>query len=134
MLQTAKLQDRSRPGEVLKRFLASSNNFKLWILLIAFFLVIFFLPFLVSLLQIQSTESKVDTSQALLDVKEGRVEEIMIQDEKLILNYKDGSTKLATKESGESFADLLDKSGVNPTDVKYTVVDQSLTRVIGEVA
>ncbi|OGM25722.1 cell division protein FtsH [Candidatus Woesebacteria bacterium RIFCSPLOWO2_01_FULL_39_61] len=106
----------------------------LWKVLIAFFLVIFFLPFLVSLLQIQSTESKVDTSQALLDVKEGRVEEIMIQDEKLILNYKDGSTKLATKESGESFADLLDKSGVNPTDVKYTVVDQSLTRVIGEVA
>lgn len=106
----------------------------LWKVMIAFFLVIFFLPFLVSLFQLQSTESKVDTSQALLDIKEGKIEEIMVQNEKLILNYKDGSTKLATKESGENFADLLDKSKINPMDVKYTVVDQSLTRVISEIA
>lgn len=106
----------------------------LWKILIAFFLIIFFLPFLVSLLQIQSTESKVDTSQALRDVKEGKVENVLVQNEKLVLTYKDGTTKLATKEPGENFADLLNKSGINPTDVKYTVVDQSLTRAIGEVA
>src|SRR3989344_6083991 len=132
-IKSLKKLSQKKPQKSKNRF-EFRLKINLWKVLIAFFLVIFFLPFLVSLLQIQSTESKVDTSQALLDVKEGRVEEIMIQDEKLILNYKDGSTKLATKESGESFADLLDKSGVNPTDVKYTVVDQSLTRVIGEVA
>ncbi len=57
----------------------------------------------------------------------------MVQDEKLILTYGDGSTKLATKESNESFADLLEKSKVDPTSINYTVVDQSISKVLGEI-
>ncbi|MBU0569555.1 AAA family ATPase, partial [Patescibacteria group bacterium] len=101
--------------------------------LIATFLIIFFLPFLISIYELQSTDTQVETSQALSDVKEGRVEEVLVQNEKLIMTYNDGEIKIATKEDGEKFADLLEKAGVDPTSVNYTVVDQSLTRAIGEI-
>jgi cell division protease FtsH len=106
----------------------------LWKVMIASFLIIFFLPFLISVFQLESNGNKADTSQALLDIKENRVKEIIVQDEKLILTYNDDSVKVATKESNEKFADLLEKSGINPTEVNYTVVDQSLAKAIGEIA
>jgi len=105
----------------------------LWKVLIAFFIVIFFLPFFISVFQLQSTESKVDTSQALNDIKEGKISEIQVQNEKLILTYNDGSTRMATKEDNESLTDLLDKAKIDPTKVNFTVVDQSLSRAFGEI-
>src|SRR3990172_7198293 len=105
----------------------------LWKVLIAFFLILFFLPFIVSVFELQKTESKLDTSQALLDIKEGRVKEVLVQDSKLILTYKDDKVKIATKEENENFADLLDKSEIYPTKITYTVADQSLSKAIGEV-
>ena len=106
----------------------------LWKILIGLFLLLFFLPFLFSVFQLQSTESKVDTSQALNDIKDNKVQEVLVQDEKLIMTYNDGTTKLATKEEGESFTDLLDKAGIQPTSVNYTIVDQSLAKAIGGIA
>jgi len=106
----------------------------LWKILIGMLLLLFFLPFLISVFQLQSTESKVDTSQALLDIKENKVEEVLVQDEKLIMTYKDGTINIATKEDGESFADLLEKSGVDPTSINYTIVDQSIAKAVGEIA
>jgi cell division protease FtsH len=106
----------------------------LWKILIGLLILMFFLPFLISIFQLQSTESKVDTSQALLDIKENKVQEVLVQNEKLVMTYKDGETKIATKEDGESFADLLEKSGIEPTSVNYTIVDQSLSKAVGELA
>jgi len=105
----------------------------LWKVVIAAFLFLFFLPFLISAFQYPGDDQKVETSQALADIKEDRVDEIKVQDEKIFLTYKDGSIKVATKEDQESFADLLDKSGVDPSTVNYTVVDQTLTKAIGEI-
>src|SRR3990167_4499708 len=105
----------------------------LWKVLIAFFLILFFAPFLVSVLEFQRTETKLDTSQALLDIKEGKVKEVLVQDSKLILTYKDDATKVTTKEGSESFAELLEKSEISPTSITYTVADQSLTKAVGEV-
>src|SRR3989344_7715844 len=105
----------------------------LWKILIAGLLVIFFLPFLLSAFQLQSTESKVDTSQLLIDIKEGKVKEVIVQDEKLVVTYEGGEIRTATKEGTESFAELLEKAKIDPTAVKYTVVDQTLTRAFGEI-
>lgn len=105
----------------------------LWKVIIATFLLLFFLPFLLSAFDYTGGDQKVETSKALVDIKEDRVDEIMVQDEKILLTYKDGSIKIATKEDQESFADLLDKSGINPSEVNYTVVDQTLTKAIGEM-
>ncbi len=105
----------------------------IWKILIAVFLVIFFLPFVLSISQLQGVSEKVETSKALSDIKEGKVMEIMVQDEKLLLTYNDGATKTATKEETESFTDLLAASNIDPTSINYTVVDQSLAKAIGEI-
>ena len=105
----------------------------LWKVLIAALLLVFFLPFVFSLTQLEGVNEKVETSQVMIDIKEDKVEEIMVQDERLILTYKDGSTRTATKEDNQSFVDLLDTAGIDPTTVKYTVVDQSVTRAAGEI-
>jgi cell division protease FtsH len=105
----------------------------LWKILLTTILIMFFLPFFASIFQLPGTGNKVDTSQAVLDIKEGKVKDVTVQEEKMILTYNDDSIKVATKETGQNLADLLDKSGVDPTKVSYTVVDQSLTKAIGNV-
>jgi len=105
----------------------------LWKALIGLFLVIFFLPFILAMVQVRGEDQKVETSQALIDIKEGKVKEVLVENEKLTLTYEDGATKIATKEENESFADLLDKAKISPTSVNYTIVDQSLTKAVGEV-
>ena len=105
----------------------------LWKILIAFLIFIFFLPFLISVFEVAGGNGKVDTSQAISDIKDGKVKELMVQGPKLIITYNDGSTKVATKEDNESFTDILNVAKIDPTSVKYTVVDQSATKVIGEI-
>jgi len=119
-------------GKPKKKF-EFSLRINLWKVLIVTFLIIFFLPFLVSIYQLQKVNTNVDTSKALVDIRDGKIKEVLVQEEKLILTYNDDSTKIAIKEEKESFSDLLDKAGINPTSVKYRVVDQSLTRAVGEI-
>jgi len=105
----------------------------LWKVLIAFFLVIFFAPFLLSMLELGGVNEKIETSQALSDIKSEKVEKVEVQNEKLILSYKNGETKLATKEEGENFVDLLDKAQIDPSQVNYNVIDQSLSKAFGNI-
>lgn len=44
----------------------------LWKALIGLFLVIFFLPFILAIIQFQGEDQKVETSQALIDIKRGQ--------------------------------------------------------------
>ncbi len=129
------------PVKEIKKFKSNKKGkrfeFKLkinlWKVLITFFLLMFFLPFILSVIQIQSTESKVDTSQLLLDIREKKVKEITVQDERLIVTYETGEIKSAVKESNESLSELLDKADIDPTEVKYKVVDQTLTRSLADI-
>jgi cell division protease FtsH len=105
----------------------------LWKIMIVVFLIIFFAPFILSVIELRGVSEKIETSQALNDIKDENISEIEVQNEKLILTYKDGQTKIASKEENEKFADLLEKSGINPTDVNYDVIDQSLIKVLGEM-
>ncbi len=105
----------------------------LWKALVTIFIIMFFAPFIVSLFQLQSTESKVEISKLLSDIKERKVKEIIVQNERLIINYENGDVKTAIKEPGDSLADLLDKAGISPVDVKYKVVDQTLAKSIGDI-
>lgn len=105
----------------------------LWKVIIALVLLVFFLPFLASIFEFQRHETKVDISQALTDIKDGKVKEVVVQDNKIIITYKDDSIKIAIKEQSESFADLLEKAGIDPTSVSYTVADQTIAKGIGEL-
>ena len=124
--------DKSRFSVPKKRFVF---KFKIntWTILLGIFLLVFFLPLILSFGEFQSQDKQIDISTALSDIKEQKVDKVEIQNEKVLLTYKDGSKKEAIKEVNDSFSDLLDKEGVNPSDVKYTVIDQSLSKAIGDI-
>jgi cell division protease FtsH len=116
-----------------KRHFVFKFKINVWTIILGVLFVLFFLPLLISFVELSGGEGKVDISRAILDVKEDKVEKVMVQNEKVILNYKDGTIKTTTKEEGDSFTDLLEKSGVDPTKVNYTVIDQSLTKAFADI-
>ncbi|MEJ2347694.1 MAG: ATP-dependent zinc metalloprotease FtsH, partial [Patescibacteria group bacterium] len=93
----------------------------------------FFLPSLFALFGGQGLTEKVEISQALTDIKEEKISNVVVENERLILTYKDGSMKTSIKEENQSFADLLDKAGIDPASVNYDVVDQTFTKMIGDI-
>lgn len=105
----------------------------LWKLIIGFVIFIFFLPVLFSFFEIPGIGGKVETSQVIVDIKEGKVKEVLIQGTRLIVNYNDGTTKIASKEESESFTDILAAANIDPASVKYTVVDQSFAKALGDI-
>ncbi len=109
-------------------------KFNLWTVVIAALLVVLFAPFFLSLGDFDGftdTETQ-DISRVLSDIKEDKIEKIEIENEKVIVEYKDGTVKNAIKEENESFSDLLEKSDIDPSSVNYKVVDQSLSKAFGQ--
>jgi cell division protease FtsH len=106
----------------------------LWTVGIILLLIFFGLPALIAAFQTGTSSTKEDVSQLLVDAKAGKVSKVTVSGGSLLINYKDGSVKTSTKEDSESFSDLLKNSGIDPTSVNFEVVDQSLAKVIGDVA
>lgn len=98
-----------------------------------FFVLLFFLPLFFSAVDMKGSNEKLDLSQALTDIKEEKVEKILVENEKIILTYKTGEAKYTVKEPNENFSDLLDKADIDPTKINYSVIDQTLTKVFAEV-
>ena len=105
----------------------------LWTVLLGFFVLLFILPLLFSAADMKGSSVKLEISQALLDIKEGKVEKVVVENEKVVLTYKGGEVKYTVKEPNETFADLLDKAKIDPTKIKYTVTDQTLTKAFGGI-
>lgn len=118
---------------VIKKRLEFKIKINIWRILLFFLFLIFFLPFLVTVFDLQRTEKNVDISQALLDIKDGKVKDVLVQNEKLILNYEDGSTKTSVKEQSESFSELLSREKIEPSKVNYKVVDQTWSKSLMEI-
>ncbi len=105
----------------------------LWTILFGVAVVIFVIPLILAAYESSPSNQKVDISKALSDIKDGKVDKVTVENERLILTYKDGSTKFSVKETSDSFADLLDKAKISPTTVNYSVSDQSLTKAFGDI-
>ncbi|MBI3397321.1 ATP-dependent zinc metalloprotease FtsH [Candidatus Woesebacteria bacterium] len=106
----------------------------LWTILLGLVVLFFTLPFILAAFELKGGDNtKVDTSQMINDIKAGKMDKVLIQSDRLLLTYKDGASKIGIKEDNQAFADLLQKSGIDPSSVHYTVIDQSLSKVFGEV-
>lgn len=105
----------------------------LWRIAIIGLIVLFMAPFVLAMFQTRIDNSKVELSQALTDIKEGKVDSVEVEAESLKLIYKDGQEKATVKEAAESFPELLDTFGIDPSSVKYTVNDQTISRALGEI-
>src|SRR3990167_2201058 len=96
--------------------------------------VLIMLPFFLSLLAGPTATETIPVSQLLTDIKAGKVEKVEVQEEKLLINYKDKEGLVESrKEPGENFADLLANAGIEPTGVNYTNKDTSATQAWGNV-
>jgi cell division protease FtsH len=105
-----------------------------WTIAFIMFLIFFVAPVILTGIQLGGSDSKVELSQLATDIKDKKVKKVLIENEKLIITYSDDSTKTSTKEEGQNFTEFLERSGIDPSSVNYTVVDQSLTKIFGEVA
>ena len=98
-----------------------------------FFILLFILPLFFSAIDMKGSSEKLDISQAVADIKEEKVEKILVEKERIVLTYEGGEVKYTVKEPNENFSDLLDKADIDPTKVNYSVTDQTLTKVFGEI-
>ncbi len=72
-------------------------------------------------------------SQAMKDIKNHKVEKVEVVGNKIILHYSETELKSIDKEPSESFVDLLDKYGIDPSTVNYTVQGASLMDNLGDI-
>jgi cell division protease FtsH len=105
----------------------------LWRIILIGLLVLFLAPMFLAFIQNQVEGSQIPLSQALDDVRLNKVSNIEVQDTKLVITYKDGSTKVATKESNISLPELLDRARVDPKGVSFSVADQSIGKAIADI-
>ena len=131
-MDPTKLIQKKRPqGKKQVQFKLKIN---LWTVALGLLVVFFVVPLIITGVQMAGSSNNVEISQLLSDVKTGKTDKILIESNKLIVTYKDGTVKLSTKEDIEGFSQLLKDSGIDPSTVKFSVVDQSLTKTLGEVA
>jgi cell division protease FtsH len=122
-----------KPAKGKKQF-QFKLKINLWTVALTFFVIFFVIPGIIATLQTAGNSSKEDITQVLTDIKAGKVDKISVDTNKLTVTYKDQGVKTSTKEDTESFSDLLKNSGIDPASVKYEVVDQSLAKIVGDVA
>ncbi|QQG47563.1 MAG: ATP-dependent zinc metalloprotease FtsH [Candidatus Woesebacteria bacterium] len=116
-----------------KRRIEIKLKLNLWRVLVIGLVILFFTPMILTFFQNQGDGGKVDLSQALNDVKDQKVSNIVVEDNKLVITYKDKSVKTATKESSISLPELLDRAKIDPKTVSFSVSDQTLVKAISDI-
>lgn len=106
----------------------------LWTIALGLMIVFFVVPLIVAGVQMTESSTNVPVSQLMADIKANKVDKVQIESTKMIVTYKDGSTKFSTKEESQNFSDLLKNSGIDTSAVKFTIVDQSLSKTLGDIA
>jgi len=102
-------------------------------LLIWFLVIMIGLSFLSSLFHPGLSAKEINLSQALVDIKENRVKQVLIDGDRLLLTYHDGEEMLARKEPGESLVKIFESSGIDPKSVEIRVADQTIPLVLREI-
>ncbi len=91
------------------------------------FLILFLLFLTIGLGDFSSgaPEQNISLSQALSDVRANKVNEIVVSENKMDINYKNGKKAVTKKEPGTSLYEILKDSGTDPSKVKITIKDSS---------
>lgn len=105
------------------KFRLNLKNLLLW------GLIIFFgLSFLGSFVSVPVSEEEIPLSQALTDIKAGKIKQIEVEDNQLILVYQDDQILTSRKEPGVSLTEILQREEIDPEAVEVTIKDTSLSR------
>jgi len=104
--------------------------------MVIWLVVLFFvMPFFLSMFMEPMPVDKVGMSQLLNDIKAEKVERIEVEEERLLIKYKGQEEGMveSRKEAGESFVEILDRAGIDPTMVDFETKDVSAAKAWGNV-
>lgn len=107
------------------------NLFRVGIAILIFLTIA---PFVLAFFQNQIQSSEIPLSVGLDDIKGGKVSKVEVDNDTLTFDYKNGSTKTATKEDTISFTEILSRANIDPSSVNYTIQDQTISKTLGDVA
>ena len=79
-----------------------------------------------SLLTRQTNGVEIPLSAAIADIRDEKVAELRVEENKVILLYKDGSRVLTYKEPMQGMSEILSDWKVDPNRVKVSVQDPAL--------
>lgn len=99
-------------------------NIFIWLLII-----FFLLPIPLSLLRGTVSEKELPLSQLLNDIKEEKVEKIVVEDSSLQVYYKDGSLLVSHKEPTEGLVATLKDADIDPQGIEIKIKDTSFGRL-----
>jgi len=72
-------------------------------------------------------------AELLNDIKDEKVEEVGIEGDTLLIEYKDGSLYTSRKEPQVSFDEILKNAEIDPLGVNFEIKDQSMLKAWGSI-
>lgn len=127
---TKNLNVSNENGKSGKKGFQFKFQIKLQNILLLLLALLFLGPLLLSTSNLRPGQESVPISQVLTDIKENKIDKIKVSNDKLDIVYKDGAQRFATKETSESFSQLLKNSGIDPTNVPFTIEDRFLSKTL----
>ncbi len=117
--------EKQTGGKVkIKQVKFNPKRFVIWLLII-----FFIAPFFISMFSGPLPVGKVGMSQLLADIKEEKIEKIEVEEERILIKYKDQEGIIESrKEASESFVEILDRAGVDVASVNFETKDTSAAR------
>lgn len=79
--------------------------------------------------QMAETQDEIPLSQVLKEIKEDKVEKVEIEDEKLLIFYKDETQAVSRKEQGVGFTEILDSAKIDTTKIGIAINDTSMSKM-----
>ncbi len=97
-------------------------------------LVIFlFVPAFMTWSSGAAEELNVTISQAMQDIKEQKIQNVEVIGDQVVLDYGDQKKKFSTKETGQSFTELLTHYEIEPSGVNFKVHNSSFMDKLGSI-
>lgn len=110
-----------------------SFRFDLKKMLVWSLILFLFLPALFTWLDSGVEESIITPTQVMEDVRNGSIESVEVMGDNLVLNYGEQKLKFSTKETGQSFTEMLTQYEIDPGTVNYTIKNGSFMDKIGGI-
>lgn len=96
-------------------------------------ILLLFLPAIFSYLNSGVSDSTLTVTEAMTEIREKRVDKVEVLGDSIVLNYPDKKIKLSTKETGQSFTELLTQYKIDPASVNFEVANGSFWDSLGGV-
>lgn len=121
---TNKTDSKNGKSQGVKKFAEFNFNLNIKTLFIIVFIgFFFFYLFSVVTREVKKAIPEKPITSVLQDIKQNKVDEIDVVDNKIIVYYKDKNLAITYKEPGASFVDTLQNAKIDPSKVKINVKD-----------